>query len=190
MRSIDDDLKDLLMHRGVKGMRWGYNDGERNGKRVAGDEEEEKSPEEQMRESQENLKKIAAELEESRSKIGDGPLDTLRYILTGEKKKSSDSSKNKESISDEDLRKIDKSLKEMKGKVGDGPLDTLKYIVTGNPKTDIKKKVKDIPKEMSKRGERLLIKIFGEAKNTKTITTDYYNPTTGKSKTITRTLKR
>lgn len=33
--------KDELCHKGIKGMKWGYNDGEPNGKRIAGDSEEE-----------------------------------------------------------------------------------------------------------------------------------------------------
>lgn len=36
---------DELYHRGKKGMKWGYNDGKRNGKRTAGDDEDNEAAE-------------------------------------------------------------------------------------------------------------------------------------------------
>lgn len=33
------NYSDSLAHKGTKGMKWGYNDGERNGKRTAGEDD-------------------------------------------------------------------------------------------------------------------------------------------------------
>lgn len=50
---------DELYHRGKKGMKWGYNDGKRNGKRTAGDHEEDNEAAELFVE--ENGRNIVAE---------------------------------------------------------------------------------------------------------------------------------
>lgn len=39
------DHYDYLSHKGTKGMKWGYTDGTRNGKRTAGEDDEEDLPE-------------------------------------------------------------------------------------------------------------------------------------------------
>jgi hypothetical protein len=120
MSDIDKKLNDTLLHYGVKGMKWR----ERKSEQLSISEDEAaggKSPEQKLDE-------IGAKLDDIKGKVGDGPLDMLRYIVTGKTKKVN------KSKGSSDLDVLGQKIKDVRSKIGNGPLDMIKYILTGKKK--------------------------------------------------------
>jgi hypothetical protein len=139
MSDIDKDLHDALLHYGVKGMRWGNRRSDLDYKESSEDSGSGggSSEEDDLKKIEDDLGKLSKQLEEIRSKVGDGPLDMLKNVLFGTTKKSPKKEKTlKVDTSDpsDTLKKLRESLKDVKSKVGDGHLDMLKYALTGKRK--------------------------------------------------------
>lgn len=123
---FEDDEEDAIQHHGVKGMKWGTKRSESQLKSENADTGAGGGSED----AEKQLDKLGDDIDSLKSKVGNNPLDMLKYILFGKTKKTS---KTKGKGSDA-LDSLGKSIKDLKSKVGDGPLDMLKYVLFGKRK--------------------------------------------------------
>lgn len=134
MHNASKNLDDILLHYGVKGMKWR----ERKAEDLsvsedigAGGSGESTDPlqrsKDDLAKTEAQLDEIGSRLEALKSKTGNGPLDMLKYIITGKTKKVT-----KRNVVDMDI--LGKKIKDVKGIVGSGPKDMLKYLLTGKKK--------------------------------------------------------
>lgn len=129
---FEDDEEDTIQHYGVKGMKWGTTrsssqlKSEATSTGAGGGSED----------AEEKLDKLGDDIDALKSKVGNNPLDMLKYILFGKTTKTSKksgSSKTKGKGS-EVLDSLGKSIKDLRSKVGKGPLDMLNYVIFGKRK--------------------------------------------------------
>lgn len=126
------ELDDLLLHYGVKGMKWRSN--RSDSEPALEDTDTGGGGSSETSETAEDLKKIEDKLDDIKGKVGDGPLDIIKYILFGKPKKvTKNTNPSKDKTSDR-FDNVSNKLRDIKSKVGNNPLDTLKYIVTGKRK--------------------------------------------------------